>query len=55
MNLTLQIKKIRSKVSGQILLGESLSKYSWFNWGGPAKDILKTINLNELSIFLINI
>ena len=37
MNLTSQIKEIRSKVSGQILLDESLSKYSWFNLGGPAK------------------
>ncbi len=55
MNLTSQIKEIRSKVSGQILLDESLSKYSWFNLGGPAKVIFKPKNLNELSIFLKNI
>ena len=55
MNLTSQIKEIRSKISGQILLDESLSKYSWFNLGGPAKVIFKPKNLNELSIFLKNI
>jgi len=52
MNLILQINEIKNKISGQILLDESLSKYSWFNLGGPAKVIFKPKNLNELSIFL---
>jgi len=54
MNLISEIKKIQSKVSGDILFDESLSKYSWFNLGGPAKIIFKPKNLNELSIFLQN-
>ena len=54
MNLISQIKEIKNKVSGQILFDSSLSKYSWFNLGGPAKVIFKTKNLNELSIFLKN-
>ncbi len=51
MNLISQIKEIKNKVSGQILFDSSLSKYSWFNLGGPAKVIFKPKNLNELSIF----
>ena len=55
MNLLSQIKEIRSKISGKILFDENLSKYSWFNLGGPARVIFKPKNLNELSIFLKNI
>ena len=54
MSLISQIKEIEKKISGQILFDESLSKYSWFNLGGPAKVIFKPKNLNELSIFLKN-
>ena len=54
MSLISQIKKIEKKISSQILFDESLSKYSWFNLGGPAKVIFKPQNLNELSIFLKN-
>ena len=52
MCLISQIKEIEKKISGKILFDESLSKYSWFNLGGPAKVIFKPKNLNELSIFL---
>ena len=53
MNLISQIKKeVKNKVSGRITFEENLSKYSWFNLGGPAKVIFKPKNLNELSIFL---
>jgi len=56
MNLISQIKKeVENKVSGGIIFEESLSKYSWFNLGGPAKVIFKPKNLNELSVFLKNI
>ena len=55
MNLLSQIKEIRSKISGKILFDANLSKYSWFNLGGPARVIFKPKNLNELSIFLKNI
>jgi len=55
MNLISQIQEIKNKISGKIYFDESLSKYSWFNLGGPAKVIFKPKNLNELSIFLKNI
>ena len=55
MNSISQIKEIKDKISGQILFNESLSKYSWFNLGGPAKVIFKPKNLNELSTFLKNV
>ena len=49
------INKLKDKISSKILFNESLSKYSWFNLGGPAKVVFKPINLNELSIFLKSI
>ena len=55
MNLISQIEEVKNKISGKIYFDESLSKYSWFNLGGPAKVIFKPKNLNELSIFLKNI
>jgi len=54
MSLISQINEIKKKISGEILFDKSLSKYSWFNLGGPAKVIFKPKNLNELSIFLKN-
>ena len=55
MNLISQIEKIKKNISGKILINENLSRYSWFNLGGPAKVIFKPQNLNELSIFLKNL
>ena len=53
MNLISQIKKkVKNKVLGQIIFEENLSKYSWFNLGGPAKVVFRPKNLNELSMFL---
>ena len=54
MRLISQIKEIKNKISGQILFDENLSKYSWFNLGGPAKVVFRPKDLNELSIFLKN-
>ena len=47
-----QIKDIKNKISGKILFNENLSKFSWFNLGGPAKVLFRPKNLQELSIFL---
>ena len=55
MNLETQIKEIKKKLSSEILFDENLSKYSWFNLGGPAKIIFKPKNISELSFFLKNI
>ena len=52
MKIISLIKEIKNKFSGQVLFDQSLSKYSWFNLGGPAKVIFRPKNLNELSIFL---
>ncbi len=52
MNLVSEIKEIEKNFSSRILFDEDLSKYSWFNLGGPAKIIFKPKNLNELSLFL---
>ena len=55
MKIVSQINEIKDKISGKILFDERLSKYSWFNTGGPAKVIFKPKNLSELSIFLKNL
>ena len=47
--------EVKNRISGRIQFHENLSKYSWFNLGGPAKVVFKPMNLNELSIFLKNI
>ena len=47
-----QIESIKNKISGKIYFNENLSKFSWFNLGGPAKVLFKPDNLQELSIFL---
>ena len=52
MNLSLQLKEIKKNLSGEVIFEENLSKYSWFNLGGPAKIVFKPKNLNELSFFL---
>ena len=52
MNFVSEIKEIKKNFSSKILFDENLSKYSWFNLGGPAKIIFKPKNLNELSLFL---
>ena len=51
----LQIKELKKRFLDKIKFDESLSKYSWFNLGGPAKVIFKPKALDELSIFLKNI
>ena len=47
-----QIENIRNKISGKILFNENLSKFSWFNLGGPAKVFFKPKDIKELSFFL---
>jgi len=47
-----QIENIKKKISGKILFNENLSKFSWFNLGGPAKVFFKPKDINELSFFL---
>ena len=55
MQLKSEIDLIKGKIDGKINFDENLSKYSWFNTGGPAKLVFKPKTLNELSIFLKNV
>ena len=52
MKLINQVESIKKRFSGKIFFNENLSKFSWFNIGGPAKVLFKPKNLKELSIFL---
>jgi len=52
MKLLSKIENIKNKFSGKIFFNEDLSKFSWFNLGGPAKVLFKPYNLSELSFFL---
>jgi len=47
-----KIENISNKIKGKISFNQNLSKYSWFNLGGPAKIFYKPDSLNELSFFL---
>ena len=40
MNIESQIKNLEKEISGTISFNEDLSRFSWFNQGGPAKVIL---------------
>lgn len=48
----MEIEKIKHKLLSKVLFNENLSKFSWFNLGGPAKILFRPQSLNELSIFL---
>ena len=52
MDLRNQVEKIKTKISGKISFNENLSKFSWFNLGGPAKIVFRPDNLKDLSTFL---
>ena len=52
MNLVTQIENIKKKISGKISFNDELSKFSWFNLGGPTKVLFRPKILYELSIFL---
>ena len=41
MSFILQVKEIKENFPNQIFFDENLSKYSWFNLGGPAQVIFK--------------
>lgn len=45
-------EKIKKKFGKNLLTNESLSKYSWFNLGGPAKILFKPDTVNQLKNFL---
>ena len=52
MSLLKKLDKIKKKIKGKITFNENLSKFSWFNIGGPAKIVYRPANIKELSFFL---
>ena len=50
MNLNTEI--LKNKFGKNIILKENLSKYSWFNLGGPAEIFFRPKNVDQLKIFL---
>jgi len=47
-----KFENIKKKFLGKITFNENLSKFSWFNLGGPASVLFRPKNLAELSKFL---
>ena len=50
--MSTQVEILKKKFGSSIRLDEQLSKYSWFNLGGPAEIFFKANNLSELILFL---
>ena len=50
--MKIEIEKISEKFGKKLLFNEKLSKYSWFNLGGPAKIFFKPDTLEQIKIFL---
>ena len=47
INMKLEKNKLLDKFGKSIIFKENLSKYSWFNLGGPAEIFLNQIVLNN--------
>ena len=50
--MNLDIELLKKKFGKNLLLNEKLSKYSWFNIGGPAEIFFKAENKDQLKEFL---
>ena len=44
-------KELKDKFGKNVFFQENLSKYSWFNLGGPAKILFKPENIEQLKSF----
>lgn len=53
--MNLEENKLKNKFGKNISFKETLSKYSWFNLGGPAEILFKPESIEQLSDFLKNI
>lgn len=52
MSLLKKLDEMKKRIKGKITFNENLSKFSWFNIGGPAKIVYRPANIKELSFFL---
>ena len=50
--MSIQIEELKKNFGKKLLVKEKLSKFSWFNLGGPAEIFFKPTNYNELASFL---
>ncbi len=50
--MTLNLKKLEDNFGKSIIFQENLSKYNWFNLGGPAKILFKPSDEDQLKEFL---
>ena len=50
--MNLNTEYLQKKFGKNIIFKENLSKYSWFNLGGPADIFFRPANLNQLKEFL---
>tara|TARA_B100002051_G_scaffold173982_1_gene164545 strand:+ start:738 stop:1640 length:903 start_codon:yes stop_codon:yes gene_type:complete len=50
--MSIQIEELKKNFGKKLLVKEKLSKFSWFNLGGPAEIFFKPANYNELASFL---
>ncbi len=50
--MSIQIEELKKIFGNKLLVKENLSKFSWFNLGGPAEIFFKPANYNELASLL---
>ncbi len=50
--MNLKIEYLKKKFGKNIIIGENLSKYSWFNLGGPAEIFFRPENKNQILEFI---
>ena len=53
--MNLEKSELKKKFGKNIIFDENLSKYSWFNLGGPAKILFKPESIDQLVDFLKHI
>ena len=53
--MKLNLNELKNKFGKSIIFGENLSKYSWFNLGGPAQVFFKPESVDQLIEFLKHI
>ena len=47
-----ELKELEKKFGGKIIFNETLSKYSWFNLGGPANILFRPDTEDQIMSFL---
>ena len=53
--MSLNIKSLQNIFGKNLYINENLSKYSWFNLGGPAEIFFRPENKDQLKHFLTEV